>query len=303
MSNDTIISKTHLNKEYFKMNDRFTIPLWKVFFGLLFLLEPLPQFATIESIHSIGAINFTNIPENQVLAVFDIDDTLTILHEGAFQRLNFKFHHVEIFNEIMKPLSVEEKLIAFTLPLLMTPGDLIEIQTPEVIKNLQEKGVRTIALTAAMAGKIGDVFIEDQRIAELKRSKIDFSSSFPDLQERIYSNFRAPIIGSYPLFKRGIIFSNDNDKGAVLVEFLKTISWLPDLILFVDDRIDHLYSVEKELYLFNPNIQFKGYHFQTDLNVYKEVDPEHFKEKWLQCVEQAKEILSFLFLKPDLYTD
>jgi len=251
--------------------------------NLVLLLAPLTMLAIIESICTITDVSFVEWEENQGLAVFDIDDTLTILNEPAFHRPNFKLHHAENFARIMEPLSTEERLLAFTLPLLTTAGDLLEIQTPQVIRNLQSKGVKTIALTAAMGGRIRDAFIEDRRISELNRVGIDFAPSFPDVQGTIFfTNFQAPIFGSYPLFKSGILFTNENDKGDVLVEFLKALSWTPRQIIFVDDRIDHLYAVEKALSLFNPEIQFKGFHFLTDPTCYQAIDAENFREKWIE---------------------
>ena len=258
---------------------------------LSLFLAPLSLLASIVSIGSITEISQLDLGDHEVLAVFDIDDTLTILQEPAFQRPNFRTHHAKIFSEIMDALSVEEKLLSFTLPLITTSGELLEIQAPEIIRNFQSRGVKTLALTAAMAGKIQDVFIEDRRLSELSRVGIDFSSSFPEIHEAIYPNFQASMIGTYPYFKKGVIFTNDHNKGAVLVEFLKTLSWTPTLILFVDDRHEHLDAVEKALTHFNSEIQFKGFHIQIDPSCYKKTDAENFRNQWMDCIEQAKQIL------------
>lgn len=254
---------------------------------LISLAIPSLLLAKIEPIYSIKELESIEVRDN-TLAAFDIDDTLTILHEPAFQRPNFKTHHSQLFSEIMETLTIEERLLAFTLPLLMVEGDLIEAEAPAIIKQLQNKGVKTIGLTAAMACRIESSYVEDRRIEELKRVGIDFS--FCELQDT-YTNFKTPILGSYPLIKNGIIFTNDNDKGEVLIEFLQTLMWQPTLIVFVDDRIEHLHSVEKALATYYPHIEFRGFHFQPDRIPYQETSPENFLAQWLKCMTQAKEIL------------
>lgn len=260
----------------------------RVLFILIF--SPVTMFATIQEIQSLTEIAQIELDGHEAMAVFDIDDTLTILHEPAFQRPNFKMRYPEIFAEMMAPLSKEERLLAFTLPLVMTQGDLLEIETPEFILHFQDKGVKTIALTAALAGKFQDFIIDDRRISELKRVGIDFSNSFPALQETVFTNFQEPVIGSYPVFKQGVIFTNENDKGDVLVAFLKGLSWRPSLILFVDDRMEHLVAVEKALEAFNPEIEFKGFHFQANPAFYEPIELEHFRVKWMECIECAVKI-------------
>lgn len=143
-----------------------------------------------------------------------------------------------------------------------------------------------------MGGKIDGVFIEDRRHAELSRVGIDFSLSFPDVAEIVFTDFNAPVLGSYPLFKNGILLTNDNDKGEVLVRFLKILAWKPTLIVFVDDRIEHLLAVARALQLYYPEITFIGLHFQTDRVNYEDTNVEHFSAKWREHVKKAKEILA-----------
>lgn len=252
---------------------------------------PLSVFAQIDTIRSLTELKLSDASDT-ILAVFDIDDTVTILKEPAFHRPNFKVHHAKIFANMMSSLTKEEQIVAFTLPLLTSPGVLLEDETPQVIQMLQGGGVKTIALTAALAGKIHNSFIEDRRISELDRVGITFSSSFPDMQETEFCTFPTPIFGRYPLFKDGIIFTNENDKGKVLVEFLRAIPWKPRLIVFVDDRLEHLHAVEKALGESFADIQFHGYHFQTDPACYSAVEESEFSHIWQEHVRLAKEALS-----------
>ncbi len=249
------------------------------------------SFADVLSIHSIKEMKSHAEGKENVLVVFDIDDTLTILSDPAFHSTNFKIHHASVFKEIMSPLNPRERHLAFTIPLLTTASDLIEIETSQVIDELQNRGVKTIALTAAMGGEIEGVSIEDRRIKELNRVGIDFSRSFPDISEMIFSGFNAPINGRGPFFKLGVILANENDKGEVLVAFLQKIEWKPDLILFVDDRIEHVHAVQKAIGEFYPEIECKGFHYNTDHVPYAKLESEQFSKQWVDLAEKAKELL------------
>lgn len=77
-----------------------------------------------------------------------------------------------------------------------------------------------------------------------------------------------------------------------MVEFLKTMTWRPQLIVFVDDRIDHLYAVENAIKAFCPEITLKGFHYQTNTASYQTVDAETFRKTWETHVNQAKKLCS-----------
>ena len=258
----------------------------------LVMLAASSLFAEAISISSIGELEPHTLNIERVLVVFDIDDTLTILNDPAFHRPNFKTHHAQTFNEIMSNLTDEEKLLAFTMPLLTTASDLIEEETPQLIEGLQKRGIKTIALTAAAGGEIDGISIEDRRVSELSRVGIDFSSSFPEVSEIVFSGFNTPIFGRVPFFKNGVILTNENDKGVVLIEFLKNISWQPAYILFVDDRVEHVNAVKKALAVSFPDIKFIGFHFQTEKAPYRHIHVEHFSKTWTDHAKLAQEIIA-----------
>lgn len=243
----------------------------------------------IESIHSISEISaYVKEPE-QILIAFDIDDTLTILRDPAFHIPNFRKQHRKVFETIMGSLTPEVEHLAFAFPLVTTPSDLIESETPVWIKEMQEKRMKLIALTAAMSGQVGGVAIEDRRRSELNRVGIDFSSSFPNLSEITFSHLNPDVLGRYPLFKEGILLANHkNDKGSVLIAFLKECSWQPDHVIVVDDRIEHLYAVETALKIFNPHIVFTGLHFKGQEGLYQPIEEKAFRQTWIDMVEQAR---------------
>lgn len=260
-------------------------------YSLGFFVSSL-SFADVSSIHSIKEMKPHAEEKENILVVFDIDDTLTILSDPAFHSPNFKIHHASVFKEIMSSLNPKERHLAFTMPLVTTASDLIEIDTPEVIDELQMRGVKTVALTAAMGGEIEGISIEDRRITELNRVGIDFSRSFPDVSEIVFADFKASLIGRSPFFKKGVIFTNENDKGDVLVAFLKNTKWKLDLILFVDDRIEHIHAVQRAMRDFYPEIECKGFHYKTDHVPYAKIESEEFSKQWTDLAIRARELLA-----------
>jgi hypothetical protein len=258
---------------------------------LLSIIVSAYGFTGIIPIQSIKEIALYAENGSEVLVVFDIDDTLTILSEPAFQRPNFSFHHASTFKEILSGFSKREQALILAIPLLTTPSELIEIDTAEFIEKLQRKGIKTLALTAAPAGEIKGELVENRRIAELRRVGIDFSRSFAGFPEMTLPGFSAPDFGRDPLFKQGVILGNVNNKGDILVTFLKHIAYTPEKILFIDDRKEHLHTVEKALLSSFPETEFLGFHFQTEDSIYEQIDVENFKAKWDEVAMQSKELV------------
>lgn len=222
---------------------------------------------------------------------FDVDDVLTILGDPAFHRPNFKFHHLEAFDEVMGTLSKVEYAMAFTMPLLTTPSNLIETEAPQFISSLQKRA-KTLAITAAMGVEIDGASLEERRASELVRVGIDFSSSFPEIPEFVLSGFKPPVLGRDPLFNKGILYTNESNKGKVTVEFFKAISWEPKNFGFVDDRIDHVRAVVGAMKNHFPKANVKGFHFQPTKVPYASARPEHFTAKWREVANRAKELVA-----------
>lgn len=261
--------------------------MWKYFVLWIGTLLTIPSFASIEPLFSVLELDGSQFEKEHALVVFDIDDTLTILEDPAFQRPNFKSFHADLFHQMMEPLSSKERIVSFTLPLLTTSGILIEPKSPAWIQTLQKNGIHVIGLTAAMGGTIGGVSVDKRRVDELHRVGIDFSNDLLPSETAILPNFQTPIFGNPPCYTRGILFTNEVDKGKVLVEFLKGISWKPKYIVFIDDRLEHLQAVEQALVQYDSTLQFQGFHFQTNPKCYQSLTMEEFEEKWAETIEMA----------------
>jgi hypothetical protein len=127
-----------------------------------------------------------------------------------------------------------------------------------LIKCLQDKKIRTIALTAAPAGKLGAIeSMADWRIDELKKMGFNFFLAFPEIQ---FLEFPKKVDKEFhPIFKSGILFSSKHPKGDILKQFLMTIHWIPSKVVFIDDRLEYLQSAENAMK--EMGIDFTGLHY------------------------------------------
>lgn len=224
---------------------------------LIFILSHVSLWAQISTIHSLKeAENDMNGLNSKSLVLFDVDDVLIVPKDPIF-RSHGKYRPQSWVN-----LDPQEKDNLTSIMLAGTEFILVETYTPSFIRSLQKNGVKTLGLTAARTGKYG--VIEDTvewRIDQLLQHKINFGAflgtfTFPDL----VSPEANP-----PVFKRGILFLGDfsrgqkSKKGDLLTVFLDKIQWSPEKVVFFDDKLDNLLSVEEAMK--EKNIPFHGYHY------------------------------------------
>jgi hypothetical protein len=232
------------------------------------LLAPMALFAEIHEVATMHEVKsyFEEAP-SKTLGVFDIDETLTLPSESAFQRPNLEEHR-DLIKKLMKDLSKEEQFLLLNTMIATIPSSLIEEKTPEILAELQKKNIKLIALTAASSGSAAEIYIPDRRYEELKKHEIDFSSSFPNVEAIEFTDLKQNY-GSYPLFTKGILLVNGdarkdnelNSKASVLIRFFDKTDWTPKKIIFVDDKIEHLQEMERALKERHPKISFVGLHY------------------------------------------
>lgn len=183
---------------------------------------------TIETINSIMDEKVVAQLQNadaETLVIFDMDNTLfTIANNKAVTDLN----------QPLNLLLVEEKMI-------------------EVIKNLQERKVKVMALTAVGASRE----LRRWRVRNLNQIGLDFSTSF-DLQEVEF--YKLPYCRNiYSAFYQGVLCTAHNPKGSVLIAFLSTIDWRPAKVIFFDDQFSRCVDVAHEMAEYNIPVQCYWY--------------------------------------------
>ncbi len=218
--------------------------------------------------------------DQQTLVIFDVDDTLTRPTDTALQFLwqpnafskedtNFIVPLTMKLKEHLAKMGPEAAEIAakkiWSNHLLKSSFIPVEPVIVGMVKQLQERGVKVIALTACRPGERGYIkALEKWRFEELKKVAIDFSASFP-CDSMIFENLSNEE-GYVPMFYRGILMATaapDNSKGRVLATFLDRVGWTPKKVIFFDDGKHNVESVVNAMH--DRGIQCIGYWYRATM--------------------------------------
>lgn len=185
--------------------------------------------------------------DDKALVVFDVDNTiiipsdiilrknakplvkkiLTSLKEDKSSSPHYKYSQKYLKSKVLKSIKFE----------------LVDPKFPKIIQDLNEREIATIALSNSKTGSFGGIKkLENLRINHLASVNIDFKKSF--------SKFATPVfddINSSCLFKDGVLFTAKAPKGKVLAAFLKKMNVKPSKILFIDDNLEFVKSVDEEM--------------------------------------------------------
>lgn len=171
------------------------------------------------------------------------------------------------FAQIEKKFGTEETTRLKSIVLSSYKPMIVDQEISKVVSNAQKAGIIVFALTSGNTSSYGIIPNRaDLRIKTIKNIGIDFSKSteldYIDLSEE------GELIGkkdrNKPIFQDGVIFAAKKPKGKVLSKFLKLSKLKPRKIIFVDNQLKNVLSVEahcKEL-----GIDYTGIHFTKIYN-------------------------------------
>ena len=184
----------------------------------------------------------------------------------------------------------ENKILTYSI--VTAPQKLLEPnKILTIIQSLQKNNIPTIAFTALLVGSINDLKnLKEHRFKALKNLGIDFSEAF-SFKEILLNNLPS-YDNNYPIYHQGILYTNGsqipNNKGAVLVAFLKKINWKPNYIMMVDDVPKNLTDIAEALNTWDNTIQFKGLIFESDqINKSEEISEESFENYWTNIIKKV----------------
>lgn len=179
------------------------------------------------------------------LFVFDVDRVLIESKDALLQARNSPLlQPIKMKYLGNLPRSKVEQLISEIH--LQTNSHIIDSQAIMFIKELQSRNIPVIALTATRIGGLGKIpSIQDWRIEDLASHEISFATSFPETPYLSLTTITGR--GPSPVFKQGILFSATYPKGVVLRAFLDKVGFFPDRVIFIDDMLYNLQSVEESL--------------------------------------------------------
>jgi hypothetical protein len=228
--------------------------------------------------------------DENTLIVFDVDEVLltTEDHFSHPYALPMTKEIVQRWIEFGHDKKTVQEIVS--LCFLLPKRILIEETAPAFIRRLQEKGVKTIALTSCQTGRLGHIErVEDWRIDDLRSFGIDFSTSFTDHPRIVFDEIKA-VGRAAPLFQQGVLFSEGCLKGDVLKAFLERTGFTSSHhIVFVDDLVYNLNSVHESLEA--SEIPHSLFHYTGASRHFKDLD-ERVIETQLDHLIRHREWLS-----------
>lgn len=233
--------------------------------------------------------------DTETLVIFDVDYVLLVPKDLLARPCGHKFRH-EAFPKLEKEVGKDKLKYLFSLLRSQSRAELVDVRLPELIKELQARSIKVVALTGQGYGPLG--IIKDEgalRVEELKKLDIDFRNVFPDLKPFFLTI--ASVKDQPPLYRDGIIFTDHSSKGETLIAFLKKLQWTPKKIIVIDDGREHLKHIQEALHANG----LKGllFHYEEGKLAAEHLDPEIAKfqldyliknEKWLSD-EEAQRLL------------
>lgn len=235
--------------------------------------------ASISEINNLSLFKETVYSLNKNdMVLLDIDFTVMKPCDAALLPCGWHLRKQYLHNLDLKRRELLQSIIA-----LEGKEELVDVAYIGIIKHLEEKGIPVIGLTALEVGKYGKIEnLEDWRLANLKQAGIDLSNSFKNKNLTSFKMF-PEYNGNYPLFKDGVLFTNRQAKGLVFTAFINLLGNKPKKVIFIDDNLGYLKSVEQEA--IELGIEFIGFHYRAIENICCDYDEEIAQIQFLYLLQ------------------
>ena len=196
-----------------------------------------------------------NKADKDTLVIFDVDDVLMMpTDEFAFNAPIRK----ELTKQLKEKYSKDELTYLYSCVFERRTVQLVNSNMKGLIKNLEQRNIPSIALSGWWTGKYGKINeMENLRFVGLKQVDISFINTSPFKEDMIFPELKNK--SGTPILKLGVILTALADKGLVLKAALKKSNLHFKRIIFIDDGLKELESVEKICH--ELNIDFQGIHY------------------------------------------
>lgn len=226
-----------------------------------------------------------NQADSDSLVLFDVDEVLLTDTEHFRLTHDYRKKWVKSGKE---RLPKEIRQLLFSIILKDRTVRFVDTQIVEILTELEKRKVPTLALTKLYTGKFG--VIEDfteWRLKEFQTLNIDFNKLTPIKGEMSIAELN--IGHGNPTLKEGVILTANADKGLVLKNILDQKNYYPKSIIFVDDLLDNVESVQKmcsELQINYQGFTYLGASLIPEPNLNEEIERIRFDilEKELRWV-------------------
>lgn len=234
-------------------------------FVFAFSINIFSQILELDKLNEI--FNFIKEPD-KTLVIFDIDNTLVCpenelgADEWFYYMVNKKMQKegLDYLGAVIQSLP-KYYYAQFHIPLIP-----VEKNISETLQKLMGLNIKFIALTARA------IYLAERTFDQLFSLNIKFGF----LRDKTISlNLMHPA-----LFKQGILFSGNNDKGDALIALLDFVDFHPEYIIFADDKHKNLLSVEDAA--LKRQIHFTGIRYSGCDEKVKKFDPAKARELYLE---------------------
>ncbi len=267
--------------------------------SLFYLQSAFAQTMSIQNIKELATV-LKKAPAD-ALVIFDVDEVLVYPENIVQLQVAAPFFESTMDN-IEKRLGKPTRDLLHSILLLQSKWQLTDPEIPQLIQDLQSQKIRTIALTAFRSGEMGKLpSVEDWRSGHLKKHNIDLritsgiSKNYFEITQLAKQNGK-----DFPVYKDGIIYTNHYPKGEVLGAFLAQMNIQAKSIIFVDDKISNINSVEN--FCKSANIKYLGIHDNRIFKAHNVFD-KNLGEYQFQYLENNKTWLSDLDAKKIISTE
>jgi hypothetical protein len=162
----------------------------------------------------------------------------------------------------------------------------VDPEIPILLHRMHEKQVPMIVLTKR------DPLLASLTLEHLSLTGIDFQKAAPIKESAQFEEL------NHSIYRKGILFCGAGvDKGILLLEYLKKLEKMPRRIVFIDDKMDYVLSVEKAVE--KAGIAFVGIRYGRADERFKELDPRiaEIQQEHLHKILSDEQALLLLKLK------
>lgn len=223
--------------------------------GGLFLSSVLPCKAVAEEVILKQVDSFDpiikelNKADQETLVVFDVDYVLLVPKDLISRPASHELRREEgngLYPKIEKKVGEDKFMYLLSIKRSQEEMELVDARLSDIVKELQARSVKVIALTSQPYGPFGVIKDEGTlRVEELKKLGLDFRNAFSSL-ESFTLNIPSPK-DQPPLYREGIIFTDLSSKGEALIAFLQKMKWNPKKIIVIDDGRRNLEHIQEAL--------------------------------------------------------
>lgn len=233
------------------------------------------------------------------LVIFDVDHVL-IMPTDEYT-LNRHPYRKELWKAIENRISKEKWKELYGITASKAKWRLVDPDIMNIFAELKVRKIPTMALSSIYTGKFGVIdSIEDWRVKQLHDLGFDFATLTPIKIDLYLKELEAN--DGIPILKSGVMLTAQIDKAKMLEYVLHHTNYRPKTIIFVDDMLNNIESLENLSR--KMQIEFYGFHYvavsqmplpiinkETEKLRFQILEQEH---KWLTHQEMAARNLIYL---------